>query len=82
MVLRRPIRFDWTKYTEDCIEELMTSPDAAPTDRLLCQHVKLQRICEEVGQQFRMHDPSATISLDDSQVAYNVRHFENELKRW
>jgi hypothetical protein len=82
MVLRRPIRFDWTKYTEDCIEELMTSPDAAPTDRLLCQHVKLQRICEEVGQQFRMHDPSATISLDDAQVAYNVRHFENELKRW
>lgn len=82
MVLRRPIRFDWTKYTEECIEELMTNPDAAPTDKLLCQHVKLQRICEEVGQQFRMHDPSATISLDDAQVAYNVRHFENELKRW
>lgn len=82
MVLRRPIRFDWTKYTEDCIEELMNNPDAAPTDKLLCQHVKLQRICEEVGQQFRMHDPSATISLDDAQVAYNVRHFENELKRW
>lgn len=82
MVLRRPIRFDWTKYTEDCIEELMNNPDAAPTDKLLCQHVKLQRICEEVGQQFRMHDPSAVVSLDDAQVAYNVRHFENELKRW
>lgn len=82
MVLRRPIRFDWTKYTEDVIEDFMTNPDVAPTDRLLCQHVKLQRICEEVGQQFRMHDPSATVSLDDAQVAYNVRHFENELKRW
>jgi hypothetical protein len=82
MVLRRSIRFDWTKYTEDCIEDFMTNPDAAPTDRLLCQHVKLQRICEEVGQQFRMHDASAIISLDDAQVAYNVRHFENELKRW
>jgi hypothetical protein len=82
MVLRRSIRFDWTKYTEDCIEDLMTNPDAAPTDRLFCQHVKLQRICEEVGQQFRMHDASATISLDDVQVAYNVRHFEKELKRW
>lgn len=82
MVLRRPNLIEWTNYMQECVDDLEKREDAAPTDKLFLQHVKLQHICEKVGKMFHMHDPSANVNLDDAQVAYNVNTLEVELGVW
>lgn len=82
MVLRRPNLVEWTNYMQECVDDLEKREDAAPTDKLLLQHVKLQHICEKVGKMFHMHDPSANVTIDDAQVAYNVNTLEAELGVW
>ncbi|SMR41444.1 unnamed protein product [Zymoseptoria tritici ST99CH_1E4] len=82
MVLRRPNLIHWSNYMKECVEILETSPEAFPSDRLLCQHIKIQHICEEIGVQFLMDDNTATISITDPKVAYTLKVLENDLKAW
>jgi len=82
MVLRRPNLVRWTNYMKECIEVLETHPDAYPSDKLFCQHVKIQHICEDIGLQFLMDDNTATISITDPKVTYALNVLENQLKTW
>ncbi|KAL2353393.1 hypothetical protein BJ546DRAFT_121494 [Cryomyces antarcticus] len=82
MILRRPNLIRWTNYMAECIEVLETSPGACSSDKLLCQHVRIQHICEEIGSQFSMDDPSATIAFSDPKVTYAISIFEKQLKEW
>ncbi|KAI5356666.1 putative zn(2)-C6 fungal-type DNA-binding domain-containing protein [Septoria linicola] len=82
MVLRRPNLVRWTKYMEESVEILETSSEALPTDKLFCQHIKIQHICEEVSIQFLMDDNTASISITDPKVTYTLKVLENELKEW
>ena len=82
MVLRRPNLVRWTNYMKECIEVLESHPDAYPTDKLFCQHVKIQHICEDIGLQFLMDDNTATISITDPKVTYALNVLENQLKAW
>lgn len=82
MVLRRPNLVRWTNYMKECIEVLESHPDSAPSDRLFCQHVKIQHICEEIGLQFLMDDNTATISITDPKVTYALNVLETQLKTW
>lgn len=61
---------------------LESHPDAAPSDRSFCQHVKIQHICEEIGLQFLMDDNTATISITDPKVTYALNVLETQLKTW
>lgn len=67
---------------DECIEVLESSPTALPSDSLLCQHVRLQHINEEIGQQFSMDDPSAAITISDSRVQFQLKAFEHQLGEW
>ena len=67
---------------KECIEVLETHPDAFPSDKLFCQHVKIQHICEDIGLQFLMDDNTATISITDPKVTYALNVLENQLKSW
>ncbi|EON67375.1 hypothetical protein W97_06628 [Coniosporium apollinis CBS 100218] len=80
MALRRPILLRWTKYMDECIKALETSPDALLSDRALCQHVRTIHICEDVSVQFSMDDPNTEISISDAKVQYSIKTFENQLK--
>ncbi|KAK3623835.1 hypothetical protein LTR56_021389 [Elasticomyces elasticus] len=82
MVLRRPNLVRWTNYMKECIEVLETHPDAYESDKLFCQHVKIQHICEDIGLQFLMDDNTATISITDPKVSYALNVLENQLKDW
>ena len=82
MVLRRPNLVRWTTYMKECIEVLESHPDAYPSDKLFCQHVKIQHICEDIGLQFLMDDNTATISITDPKVSYALNVLENQLKTW
>ncbi|KAH5473330.1 hypothetical protein HBI64_005010 [Parastagonospora nodorum] len=81
MVLRRPILLRWTKYMEESVRLLETSPDALPSDRLLCQQVKMAHIGEDISVQFCMDDPSAEVIISEPKVIYAMKIFENELQQ-
>lgn len=83
MVLRRPNLVRWTNYMKECIEVLESHPDAADTDKLFCQFIKIQNICEDIGHQFVMDDNTANhISLTDPKVTYTLKILENKLTAW
>ncbi|KAI9705231.1 MAG: hypothetical protein M1820_005229 [Bogoriella megaspora] len=82
MILRRPNLLGWTKYLEECVEILSTSPEAYQSDRLLCEYIKIQHISEVIGAEFAMDDPSASVSINDPKITYQIREFEQDLKDW
>lgn len=82
MGLRRPNLIRWGPFMVDCIEFLETSPEAAPSDKVLCQWVRSQHIAEEVGTQFSMDDPMATVTIADAKVQYALKGFERDLEKW
>ncbi|KAF1944957.1 hypothetical protein EJ02DRAFT_339766 [Clathrospora elynae] len=81
MVLRRPILLRWTKYMEESVKILETSLDALPSDKLLCQQVKMARIGENISVQFCMDDPSIEVAIAEPKVIYALKIFENELQQ-
>ncbi|KAF2010676.1 hypothetical protein BU24DRAFT_427787 [Aaosphaeria arxii CBS 175.79] len=81
MVLRRPILLRWTKYMDESVKMLETSPDALPSDKLLVQHVKMAHIGEDISVSFSMDDPSAEVSISEPKVIYALRRFEADLKQ-
>lgn len=81
MVLRRPILLRWTKYMEESVKILQTSPDALPSDKLLCQQVKMAHIGENISVQFCMDDPSVEVAISEPKVIYALKIFENELQQ-
>ncbi|CAK4034356.1 hypothetical protein DOTSEDRAFT_169698 [Lecanosticta acicola] len=82
MVLRRPNLLRWTNYMKECIDVLETSSDALPSDKLFCQYIRVQHICENIGLQFLMDDNTATVSITDPKVTYALNVLENDLKTW
>lgn len=82
MVLRRPNLVRWTNYMKECIEVLESHPDAFPSDKIFCQYVKIQHICEDIGLQFLMDDNTANISITDPKVTYALNVLETQLKTW
>ncbi|EUC35393.1 hypothetical protein COCCADRAFT_35123 [Bipolaris zeicola 26-R-13] len=79
MVLRRPILLRWTNYMAESVRILETSPEALPSDKLLCQQVKLAHIGEKISVEFRMDDASVEVAISDPKVIYALKIFENEL---
>ncbi|KAL5119424.1 hypothetical protein ACEQ8H_002693 [Pleosporales sp. CAS-2024a] len=82
MVLRRPILLRWTKFMEESVKILETSPDALPSDKLLCKQVKMAHIGEDISVQFCMDDPSAEVMISEPKVIYAMKIFENELQQF
>ncbi|KAI9830525.1 MAG: hypothetical protein M1819_005483 [Sarea resinae] len=82
MALRRPNLIRWTPYTQECIDILESSPEAAPSDKTLCFWVKNQHLCEEVGQQFSMDDTFASVGISEPKVQYALKAFERQLADW
>lgn len=82
MGLRRPNLIRWTNFMADCVDVLEQSPDAAPSDKALCQWVRSQHIAEEIGTQFSMDDPVANVSISDAKVQHALRGFERDLDKW
>ena len=79
MVLRRPILLRWTNYMADSVRILETSSEALPSDKLLCQQVKMAHIGEKISVEFCMDDPSVEVAISDPKVIYALKIFENEL---
>lgn len=79
MILRRPILFRYTDYMRECLEYLESAEDALPSDKLLCQHVRLAHIAEDIAVQFALDDPAVSLSISDGKVTFGIKHFEKDL---
>jgi len=82
MGLRRLNLIRWTPFMADCLSVLENSPEAAQSDKTLCQWVRSQQIAEDVGTQFSMDDPSACVNIADPKVQYALKGFERDIERW
>lgn len=82
MAQRRPNLLRYTKFMGECVEVLENSPDAVPSDRVLCQWVKLQKIAEEIGIGFAFDDPNATVYIEDAPVQFSLKGFARQLEEW
>ncbi|KAB8234435.1 Zn(II)2Cys6 transcription factor domain-containing protein [Aspergillus alliaceus] len=82
MSLRAPNVMRWTHCMDECLEELETSPDALPSDKILCYHIRLQHITEEASMQLSLKDTSTSVSLRDMQMQASHRLFRRLLADW
>ncbi|KAL1636252.1 hypothetical protein SLS56_001231 [Neofusicoccum ribis] len=80
MVLRRPMLLRWNQYMDECVSELESSPDALPSDKVLCYHVRLAAIAEDVASQFSMDDPAASANLADKFNEIALRNYDTKLE--
>ncbi|KAM7205501.1 hypothetical protein V8F20_003085 [Naviculisporaceae sp. PSN 640] len=81
MALHRPNLIRWTPFMAECVDVLESSPDAAPTDKYLCQLIWAHRLAEEVGVQFSMDDPASAPNIAEPRTQYALKGFERELER-
>lgn len=79
MILRRPILVRFTDYLKECIDILENSEDALPSDKTLCQHVRIAHICEDIATQFAMDDPAINYTVSDHNVTFGIKHYEKAL---
>jgi hypothetical protein len=80
--LRRPNMLRLTNFMKESIEILETSGEAAESDKILCEWVRLQIISEEIAQTFELDDPSAEVSVHDTRVQLATRAFVRRLDEW
>jgi hypothetical protein len=71
-----------TNFMKESIEILETSGEAAESDKILCEWVRLQIISEEIAQTFELDDPSAEVSVHDTRVQLATRAFVRRLDEW
>ncbi|CAD0018531.1 unnamed protein product [Aureobasidium pullulans] len=66
----------WTRQMEECLEVLESHPASLASDKILCSHIRLQHILEEVDGQLR----SSILGPTAMKVAF--RAFKRQLTDW
>ncbi|PWW79114.1 hypothetical protein C7212DRAFT_47113, partial [Tuber magnatum] len=82
MTLRRPNMLRFTPFMAECVQELEANPKAAKTDTRLANLVKVQKIAEDVGNEFAFDQVDAVVNLQEERVQFKLREFNRRLKTW
>ena len=80
--LRHPTFVRWSVYIEECLDVIANDPNALPSDKWLCDLIRLQHIAEDASVIFSMDDPGSTITLRDVKVQYQLGGFRQQLEQW
>ena len=72
---------NFTPIIENCISYLRLVPEVAPTDRRLVAWVELQRLSEEVTDDFR-RNKSGTPSFNDAVTQDKLKSFGMKFEEW
>lgn len=81
MGLRRTNLIRWGAHMDDCLDFLNTSPEALPSDSVLVEWVRLQRLADDVGNQISV-DESSSLGISDVKTQYALKGFERQMKDW
>lgn len=66
---------------DECLELLNRPPEALPSDSVLVELVRLQRLADDVGNQISM-DESSNVGVSDVKTQYALRGFERQMRDW
>ena len=80
--LRRPNLIQWTPYIAESIEMLETSPLAVPSDKLIAQWAKSQRIMERIMPHFGLGEDHSNVTLTDPNIQAALEGYEQDLDQW
>ncbi|KAL1887657.1 hypothetical protein Cpir12675_006463 [Ceratocystis pirilliformis] len=78
--LRRPRMLRWSPFMAESIAVLETSPEAAPTDRILCKYVRMLHISEDISNQFLPEESFCYLGLGDIRAQVSLRGFQESLE--
>ncbi|KAL9604243.1 MAG: hypothetical protein Q9219_000641 [cf. Caloplaca sp. 3 TL-2023] len=81
MSLRRTNLIRWSTYMDECLDALDTSPEALPSDQILVEWVRLQRLADDVGNQISTEDSSSP-GVSDVKTQYALKGFERQMRDW
>lgn len=79
--LRLPNMLRFTNWMAECVEALKTSPNAAPTDKVLVAWVEMQRVVEDCAMSFGL-DSDDMVSLADELTQLKLKATEKQLDVW
>lgn len=79
--LRRPNLIQWDSHMESTLNELDSTENALPSDRTLCQWIKLQRVAEDAGQRID-RDAIFIIGISDPSIQNALKDFEYKMENW
>ena len=82
MGLRQPNLFRWDSYIDECVEVIENSVDAMPSDKVLCQWVKLQRLTDEIFEHFNPEDLPVCAAETNKVRQPILKGFEERLHEW
>ncbi|KAL8763965.1 MAG: hypothetical protein Q9184_000408 [Pyrenodesmia sp. 2 TL-2023] len=81
MGLRRSNLIRWSPYMDECLDYLSTSSEALPSDSILLEWVRLQRLADDLGNQISV-DESTDVGMSDMKTQYALKGFERQMKDW
>ncbi|KAI4171944.1 MAG: hypothetical protein LQ343_003853 [Gyalolechia ehrenbergii] len=81
MGLRRTNLIRWNAYMDECLDFLNTSQEALPSDLVLIEWVRLQRLADDVGNQIS-EDDSSNVGVSDVKTQYALKGFERQMQDW
>ncbi|KAL8735309.1 MAG: hypothetical protein Q9166_000854 [cf. Caloplaca sp. 2 TL-2023] len=81
MGLRRTNLIRWSPHMDECLGFLSTSSDALPSDSILIEWVRLQRLADDVGNQISV-DESSNLGISDVKTQYALKGFELQMRDW
>ncbi|KAK5023594.1 hypothetical protein LTS07_009102 [Exophiala sideris] len=82
MSLRHPNFVRWSVYIEECLDVLSSAPSTLPSDRWLCDLIRIQHIAEDASIVFAMDDPGSVVSFKDVKTQYQIGVFRQQLEQW
>ena len=82
MSLRRPDILRFSNSMAEYVDDLESSPCAAPTDKRLAAWVKIQSIMDECRVRFALDSSSGSVSLTDPRIQVVLSRFEKQLRLW
>ena len=82
MAVRQPTLYRWNSYIDESVNTLENSPDAVPSDKVLCQWVRRQHLVEEVVEKFHTDELIEAASTSDPVIYTVLKTFEERLNNW
>lgn len=66
---------------DECLEYLSTSSESLPSDSILLDWVRLQRLADDLGNEISL-DESADVGKSGVKTQYALKGFERQMKDW
>jgi hypothetical protein len=82
LFLRQTRPHAWTQHHEECLTMLQYSPHGFPSDQLLCQYIRAERLCEQIAHEQKLYDLSAQMDICDAVVQSKMRMLQNRITDW